>query len=105
MIVTIEWMEEWFRRFDQEYFGGKLPVPELGLTHAKTRLGQLAYKRASRWGRTKLYDFKLSMSTYYDMTDKQGKECLAPRDDTLHHRLYGTERYLGSRDCVQGTDG
>ena len=47
MIVTIEWMEEWFRRFDQEYFGGKLPVPELGLTHAKTRLGQLAYKRAS----------------------------------------------------------
>ena len=54
MIVTIEWMEEWFRRFDQEYFGGKLPVPELGLTHAKTRLGQLAYKRASRWGRTKL---------------------------------------------------
>ena len=49
MIVTIEWMEEWFRRFDQEYFGGKLPVPALGLTHAKTRLGQLAYKRASRW--------------------------------------------------------
>ena len=62
MIVTIEWMEEWFSRFDHEYFGGKLPVPELGLTHAKTRLGQLAYKRASRWGRTKLYDFKLSMS-------------------------------------------
>ena len=76
MIVTIEWMEEWFRRFDQEYFGGKLPVPELGLTHAKTRLGQLAYKRASRWGRTKLYDFKLSMSTYYDMTDKQAKSVL-----------------------------
>jgi hypothetical protein len=90
MIVTIEWMEEWFRRFDQEYFGGKLPVPELGLTHAKTRLGQLAYKRASRWGRTKLYDFKLSMSTYYD---------------TLPHRLYGTERYFGSRGCVQGADG
>ena len=24
-------------RFDHEYFGGKLPVPELGLTHAKFR--------------------------------------------------------------------
>ena len=24
MIVTIEWMEEWFSRFDHEYFGGKL---------------------------------------------------------------------------------
>ena len=69
-------MEEWFRRFDHDYFGGKLPVPELGLTRAKTRLGQLAYKRATRWGRTKLYDFKLSMSTYYDMTYRQAKSVL-----------------------------
>ena len=92
MIVTIEWMEEWFRRFDQEYFGGKLPVPELGLTHAKTRLGQLAYKRASRWGRTKLYDFKLSMSTYYDMTDKQAKSVL------LHEMIHYIIGYTGLKD-------
>ena len=91
MIVTIEWMEEWFRRFDQEYFGGKLPVPELGLTHAKTRLGQLAYKRASRWGRTKLYDFKLSMSTYYDMTDKQAKSVL------LHEMIPSNPQPIGFR--------
>lgn len=92
MIVTIEWMEEWFRRFDQEYFGGKLPVPELGLTHAKTRLGQLAYKRASRWGRTKLYDFKLSMSTYYDMTDRQAKSVL------LHEMIHYIIGYTGLKD-------
>ena len=92
MIVTIEWMEEWFRRFDQEYFGGKLPVPELGLTHAKTRLGQLAYKRASRWGRTKLYDFKLSMSTYYDMTDKQAKSVL------IHEMIHYIIGYTGLKD-------
>lgn len=92
MIVTIEWMEEWFRRFDHEYFGGKLPVPELGLTHAKTRLGQLAYKRASRWGRTKLYDFKLSMSTYYDMTDKQAKSVL------LHEMIHYIIGYTGLKD-------
>lgn len=37
MIVTIEWMEEWFRRFDQEYFGenclflnSDLLMPRLG---------------------------------------------------------------------------
>ena len=94
MIVTIEWMEEWFRRFDQEYFGGKLPVPELGLTHAKTRLGQLAYKRASRWGRTKLYDFKLSMSTYYDMTDKQAKSVL------LHEMIHYIIGYTGLKDTA-----
>ena len=92
MIVTIEWMEEWFRKFDHDYFGGKLPVPELGLTRAKTRLGQLSFKRASRWGKTKLYDFKLSMSTYYDMTDKQAKCVL------LHEMIHYIIGYTGLKD-------
>lgn len=92
MIVTIDWMEEWFKRFDQEYFGGKLPLPELALTRAKTRLGQLAFKRASRWGRTKLYDFKLSMSTYYDMTEQQVKSVL------LHEMIHYIIGYTGLKD-------
>lgn len=92
MIVTIDWMEEWFKRFDQEYFGGKLPLPELALTRAKTRLGQLAFKRASRWGRTRLYDFKLSMSTYYDMTDLQAKSVL------LHEMIHYIIGYTGLKD-------
>lgn len=92
MIVTIDWMEEWFKRFDQEYFGGKLPLPELALTRAKTRLGQLAFKRASRWGRTKLYDFKLSISTYYDMTEQQAKSVL------LHEMIHYIIGYTGLKD-------
>ena len=91
-MVTIDWMEEWFKRFDQEYFGGKLPLPELSLTRAKTRLGQLAFKRASRWGRTKLYDFKLSMSTYYDMTEQQAKSVL------LHEMIHYIIGYTGLKD-------
>lgn len=94
MIVTVEWMEEWFRRFDHDYFGGKLPVPELGLTRVKTRLGQLAYKRATRWGRTKLYDFKLSMSTYYDMTDRQAKSVL------LHEMIHYIIGFTGLKDTA-----
>lgn len=87
-------MEEWFRRFDHDYFGGKLPVPELGLTRAKTRLGQLAYKRATRWGRIKLYDFKLSMSTYYDMTDRQAKSVL------LHEMIHYIIGFTGLKDTA-----
>ena len=94
MIVTVEWMEEWFRRVDHDYFGGKLPVPELGLTRAKTRLGQLAYKRATRWGRTKLYAFKLSMSTYYDMTDRQAKSVL------LHEMIHYIIGFTGLKDTA-----
>lgn len=92
MIVTIGWMEEWFERFNHDYFGGKLPMPLLGLTRAKTRLGQMAYKRATRWGRTKLYDFKISMSTYYDMTDKQAKSVL------LHEMIHYIIGYTGLKD-------
>ena len=87
-------MEEWFRRFDHDYFGGKLPVPELGLIRAKTRLGQLAYKRATRWGRTKLYGFKLSMSTYYDMTDRQAKSVL------LHEMIHYIIGFTGLKDTA-----
>ena len=87
-------MEEWFRRFDHDYFGGKLPVPELGLTRAKTRLGQLSYKRATRWGRTKLYAFKLSMSTYYDMTDRQAKSVL------LHEMIHYIIGFTGLKDTA-----
>ena len=87
-------MEEWFKRFDQEYFGGKLPLPELGLTRAKTRLGQLAFKRSTRWGRTKIYDFKLSMSTYYDMTEKQAKSVL------LHEMIHYIIGYTGLKDTA-----
>ena len=59
MIVTVEWMERWFGEFNQAYFDGKLPMPLLALSRAKTRLGQMAFKRATRWGRTKLYGFKI----------------------------------------------
>lgn len=92
MIVTVSWMEEWFRKFDDAYFGGKLPLPELALSHAKTRLGQLAFKRSTRWGRVKLYDFKLTMTTYYDMTDMQAKSVL------LHEMIHYVIGYTGLKD-------
>ncbi len=92
MIVTREWIEEWFDYFNREYFGGKLPMPEIGVTHAKTRLGQMSFKRATRWGRTKLYDFKISISTYYDMTDKQAKSVL------LHEMIHYIIGYTGLKD-------
>lgn len=92
MIVTIGWMEEWFERFNHDYFDGKLPLPELGLTRAKTQLGQMSFKRATRWGRTKLYDFKISMSTYYDMTDRQAKSVL------LHEMIHYIIGYTGLKD-------
>ena len=85
-------MEVWFERFNNEYFGGKLPMPELGLTRARTRLGQMSFKRATRWGRTKLYDFKISLTTYYDMTERQAQNVL------LHEMIHYIIGYTGLKD-------
>lgn len=67
-------------------------MPMLGLTRAKTRLGQMAFKRSQRLGRVRLYDFKISMSTYYDMTDLQAKSVL------LHEMIHYIIGYTGLKD-------
>lgn len=92
MIVTIEWMEEWFEKFNHDYFDGGLPLPQLELTRAKTRLGQLGYKISRRLGKTRFYDFKLAMTTYYDMTDWQAKNVL------LHEMIHYAIGYTGLKD-------
>lgn len=85
-------MEEWFGRFNHDYFGGKLPLPLMALSRARTRLGQMAFKTASRWGRVRRYDFKISMTTYYDMTDRQAKSVL------LHEMIHYVIAYTGLCD-------
>ena len=47
-------------------------------------------------GRTKLYDFKLSMSTYYDMTDKQAKSCVMRR--IYNHIAENEENHVNHRE-------
>ena len=48
MIVTVEWMERWFETFNISYFDAQLPLPVMALSRARTRLGQMAFKRASK---------------------------------------------------------
>lgn len=92
MIVTVEWMERWFETFNISYFDAQLPLPVMALSRARTRLGQMAFKRVSRWGKVRLYDFKISMTTYYDMTDRQAKSVL------LHEMIHYVIAYTGLRD-------
>lgn len=92
MIVTVEWMERWFETFNISYFDAQLPLPVMALSRARTRLGQMAFKRASRWGKVRLYDFKISMTTYYDMTNRQAKSVL------LHEMIHYAIAYTGLRD-------
>lgn len=92
MIVTTEWMHRNFRRFNTEYFGGKMPVPAFALSGARTQLGTMSCRKAYRRGVLHVYDFKITMTTYYDMTDKEAEDVL------LHEMIHYIIAYTGLKD-------
>ncbi|MBO1362905.1 SprT-like domain-containing protein [Prevotella sp. A2931] len=94
MIVTTAWMETWFHKFNDDYFGSGLPLPILKTSTARTRLGQMSCKRTTRWGRTKYYDFTIKLTTYYDMTERQAQNVL------LHEMIHYSIAYTGLKDTA-----
>ena len=92
MQVSIEWIEKWFAVFNKDYFGGKLPLPDLALSKSKTRLGSMSCKHVTRFGRTKVYDFAIRISNYYDMTERQFQNVL------LHEMIHYSIAYTGTKD-------
>ena len=94
MQVSIEWIEKWFTVFNNDYFGGKLPLPDLALSKSKTRLGSMSCKHVTRFGRTKVYDFAIRISNYYDMTERQFQNVL------LHEMIHYSITYTGMKDTA-----
>ncbi len=94
MIVNTDWLEEEFRHFNTGYFDGGLPLPLMGISRSRTRLGYFMCKRAGRWGRTKLYDFTIKLTTYYDMTERQAQNVL------LHEMIHYSIAYTGLKDTA-----
>lgn len=81
MIPTKEYIEQRFERFNQLMFEGKLPKPQIKLSKAKTYLGMcVAKKRRTLLGKTILYDFKLRISTFYDLPEQEV-------EDTIIHEM------------------
>lgn len=81
MRPTQEYIEHRFREFNQQYFGGQLPIVPVRLTSARTYLGQLGFKRKQTlFGGTKNYDFVLRISTHTDLPEHEV-------EDTLLHEM------------------
>uniref|UniRef100_A0AB33JFA7 SprT-like domain-containing protein n=2 Tax=unclassified Prevotella TaxID=2638335 RepID=A0AB33JFA7_9BACT len=94
MQVTVEWMGKWFDRFDRDYFGGGLPRPLLGISKSRTRLGTMSCKRATRWGKTRYYDFAIRLSNYYDQSEREYQNVL------LHEMIHYSIAYTGLKDTA-----
>ena len=90
--LTIDYLRQAFEHYNNLIFDGKLPVPKLKWSRAKTRLGQMACKRKMSWGRTKFYDFSISVSNYYKLTTEQIDDVL------IHEMIHYTIAYTGLKD-------
>ncbi|WP_277043232.1 SprT-like domain-containing protein [Prevotella multiformis] len=83
---------ERFNRYNALIFDGRLPVPRLRWSRARTRLGQMACRRKTSLGRTKYYDYTLSVSTYYELTEEQTDDVL------IHEMIHYSIAYTGLKD-------
>ena len=90
--LTIDYLRQAFEHYNNLIFDGKLPVPKLKWSRAKTRLGQMACKRKMSWGRTKSYDFSISVSNYYKLTTEQIDDVL------IHEMIHYSIAYTGLKD-------
>ena len=92
MQIDTLWMKNNFMRFNTQYFDGVLPLPRLRTGRSRTQLGTMSCKRKTSWGRTKLYDFTISLSNYYDQTEHQFQSVL------LHEMIHLSIAVSGVKD-------
>lgn len=63
------WMKSQFVAFNRRYFQTRLPLPQFRVSNARTFLGNMRWREDRI--RHKYYDFKLTMSVYYDLEEKE----------------------------------
>lgn len=81
MEITEKLVKEKFEFFNRQIFGGKLPMPRIGLSRARTFLGACTFKtRRGLLGKKTRYDFAIRISTMFDMNETEF-------EDTLIHEM------------------
>lgn len=92
MQIDILWLRRWFATFNQQYFDSGLPTPAFHIGHSRTQLGTLSFKRKMTLRGTRLFDFVLGLSNYYDQSEHQFQSVL------LHEMIHLSIAVAGLRD-------
>lgn len=71
MTLTVDLLRTWFKQYNADYFADELPLPRFVLNKARTRLGSMGCKRVRRIFGWAYSDFTISISTYYDCTERE----------------------------------
>lgn len=96
MVANQDNMLDTFNLCNMEYFEGKLLFPQFALLHSYRTCGYFQYTRGGWFDKT-LYDPIISMTDYYDFTEKQF------RDIMCHEMIHYYLAYVGlDRGCHHG---
>lgn len=88
MKPTTDYIERKFQEFNALMFGGKLTMPPILLSRARTFVGQCAAKKhRTLFHGTQLYDFRLKFSTCFDLPEEEW-------EDTIIHEMI--HYYIGT---------
>ena len=79
MEITVAYLQEAFRKYNEEIFGNALPMPNLRVSNAKRRLGSMHCRIQKTWRKTHR-SFTIVVSSYYDVP-------LSLIEDTLIHEM------------------
>ena len=79
MEITVAYLQETFRKYNEEIFGNALPMPNLRVSNAKRRLGSMHCRIQKTWRKTHR-SFTIVVSNYYDVP-------LSLIEDTLIHEM------------------
>jgi hypothetical protein len=91
MTLTISYISEKFEKYNNLYFNGSLKTPKFKISNSKRALGTLSISRRLSFygGYTK--EHTISISKYYDRTEKQ-------YDNTLIHEMI--HLYISQNDII-----
>ena len=96
MVANLANIAEAFDEYNKTYFEGKLPVPMFDLLHSFRTCGYFQYNKGGWFDKT-LYDPTISMTDYYDFTEKQFKDIM------VHEMIHYYLAYFGiDRRCKHG---
>lgn len=83
-----------FDECNEKYFEGQLPIPMFDLLHSFRTCGYFNCDYEQGWFSRTLYNFRISMTDYYDFTPKQFEDILV--HEMIHYYLayFGIDKSL-----------
>lgn len=94
MVANIQNLQLAFNQCNMKYFEGKLPIPMFDLLHSFRTCGYFDCDYEQGWFSRTLYNFRISMTDYYDFTPKQFEDILV--HEMIHYYLayFGIDKSL-----------